>query len=148
MRAKNVNIQDNLYDLLQKEPNASQLINDLLREHYSSLTANSKEDLVRKQMQINSEIEIFKKEKELELNRVELEVKKIEHIELTNDQKKENEKFKREEKEMYLQEVAEVELGRRLNKFEIGEYFFELENGKTNAYLFMDKLKNIKEDQE
>lgn len=141
MRPKNINIQDEIYDLLQKEPNASQLVNDLLRQHYSAQTSNSKEDLIRKQMKINSEIEIFKKEKELELNKVELEVKKIEHIELTGDQKREKEKLLQEEKEIYVQEVAEEELHRRLTRSELEEYFYELQNGKTNAYRFIDKLK-------
>lgn len=146
MRNKNISVQEDIFDKLKDEDNASQLINDLLRQHYIT-KANSKEELVNREKKIIDEIQIFNRNKELELTKVELEVKKIEHIELTNEQKKEKERLLREEKEMYIQDIAQDEINRRLTKDEMDQYFFEVSNNKTNIYMFLNTLKEVKNEQ-
>jgi hypothetical protein len=143
MRPRNINVQDDIYDKLKQEDNVSQLINDLLRKYYIS-QGETKEDLVNKERKIIDEIQLFKKNKELELNRVQLEVKKIESIELTEEQKKEKNKLKQEEKEMYIQQVAEEEIHRRLTRQELDQYFYDMSNNKTNIYMFLDTLREVK----
>jgi hypothetical protein len=140
MRQKMLNIQEDIYPLLQQEPNASFLVNKLLREHY--LTNNkSKEELINKEKKIIDELQNFNEEKKLELNKVELEVKKIESIELTKEQKEEKDRLKQEEKEIYVQSTALQEISRELTKEELKQYFNEVRDNKTNIYLFLDTIK-------
>lgn len=140
MRNKTISVQEEIWDKLKEEDNASFLINKLLRAHYLT-NSNSKEDLINKEKRIIDELQSFNEEKKLELNKVELEVKKIESIELTKEQKEEKEKLKQEEKEIYVQSIAIQELKRELTREELKEYFELMRDNKTNIYLFLDIIK-------
>ena len=135
-----LNIQEDIYPLLQQENNASFLVNKLLREYYLT-NAKSKEDLINKEKKIIDELQEINESKTIELNKIELEVKKIETIELTKQQKEDKERLLKEEKEIYIQSTAMQELNRELTKEELKQYFNEVRDNKTNIYLFLDTIK-------
>lgn len=138
---KNISLPNDLHEKLSKEENASGLIVSLLTQYYK-LNVKSISEIEERQKAIEEERRKFQEKYSEDYatleNRKQIIKKEVE----TEEQTKERLKKAREEKINNILSFFKEETGREMEKEELSDYLYRLENESGfNFFKFIDEIR-------